>query len=216
MNGKSFLIDPSIDLRQQALRAKIPRLDAVLITHPHSDHIGGLDELRSFNFAQRENIPLYGNQWTIEDLGRRFDYIFNKNFVSEGGGIPQLTLNPLPDQSIKKVIQNISVTLLPVKHGSKDCLGFRIEDFAYVTDTQHIPDSTLNHMRHLKVLVLDCVRNAPHRTHLHLDAALKIIDALKPKKTYLTHLNHELDYIKTSKKLPKSVFLAYDGLKIKI
>jgi phosphoribosyl 1,2-cyclic phosphate phosphodiesterase len=211
--GKHILIDASTDLRQQALRAKIPRLDAVLITHPHADHIGGLDELRSFNYIQKETIPLFGNTWTTTDLKKRFDYIFGDNQAPEGGGIPMLKLHTLHDEpETIELFKDVKVTLLPVKHGSKNCLGFRFDDFAYITDTSEIPPTTLNNLQNLKSLVLDCVRISPHRTHLNLERALQVIDAVKPKRTYLTHLNHDFDYTKMSKKLPKNVFLAYDGL----
>ena len=216
--GKSLLIDTSTDLRQQALRAKISRIDAVLYTHPHTDHVHGIDELRAFNFSQMASIPLYGNDWTCEELSNRFGYIFNPS-QPEGGGIPRLILNLIPGgenppESLK--IEGVEVIPLPLKHGSKDCLGYRIDSVAYVTDCSHIPDLSMVRLKGIDVLVLDCVRLEPHRTHLNLDRALEVAAQVRAKKTFLTHLGHDFDHAVWSRKgkLPKGVHLAYDGLKI--
>lgn len=214
IQGKNFLIDTSTDLRLQALRQKIPRVDAVLYTHPHADHVHGIDELRCFNYVQRQSIPLYGNSWTFTELQGRFGYIFKPGPV-EGGGIPQLTLKLFDpnDQSID--VCGVPIIPISVPHGSKECVGYRFESVAYITDCSYIPSSSLDRLRELSVLVLDCVRLKPHRTHLNLEQALEIVSELKPRKTYLTHLGHEMDYRKWVKELPKGVFFAYDGLKIR-
>lgn len=216
--SKSILIDTSTDLRTQALRAKISRIDAVLYTHPHSDHTHGIDELRCFNFSQRSEIPVYGNSWTCEDLAHRFGYIFQPKGPIEGGGIPRLQLNPFDpaDYDLDRPLDILGIPIVPIAlpHGSKESVGYRIESVAYVTDCSYIPNESLDRMRGLSVLVLDCVRLEPHGTHLNLDRALEVISQVKPKKAFLTHLGHDFEHSLWSRKLPKGVHLAYDGLKI--
>ncbi len=213
--NRSILLDTSTDLREQALRAKISRVDAILYTHPHADHLNGIDEMRSFNFIQQETIPVYGNSWTCEELRSRFTYIFSPGPV-EGGGIPQLELRQFDSQSPFIDVVGVQVIPLSLKHGSKECIGYRINSVAYITDCSHIPPTSLDRLKGLSVLVLDCLRITPHSTHFNLDQALKIISQLKPKKTFLTHMGHDFGYKDWVKKLPKGVQLAYDGLKIKI
>lgn len=213
--GKTILIDTSPDLRAQALREKMTHVDAVLFTHPHADHIQGIDEIRAFNFLQKQVIPAYGNAWTCEELPDRFPYIFRPTGPVEGGGIPQLDLNLFDAGAPQLTIAGIPVVPIPVMHGSKECVGYRIDSVAYVTDCSYIPPTSLERMKELSVLVLDCLRIIPHRTHLNLDQALEVIRQVRPKKTYLTHLGHEFDYAEWAKKLPKGVALAYDGLKIR-
>ncbi len=213
INDKNLLIDTSPDLRQQALRANIPRIDAVLLTHPHADHIHGIDELRSFNFIQKSKIQVYGNDWTCSELRVKFAYIFDPS-PSEGGGKPQLDLHVFQAQDPFVEVLDQKIIPLPVSHGSKETVGYRIGSLAYLTDCNYIPQSTMNRMQDLSVLVLDCIQFGPHNTHLNLEGALSIISKLKPKKAFLTHLGHEFDYTVGSKKLPKGVAFAYDGLTI--
>jgi phosphoribosyl 1,2-cyclic phosphate phosphodiesterase len=215
VNGKSFVIDTGPDFRNQCLREKIRHIDAVLYTHPHADHVHGIDELRSFNFFQKGAIPVYGNAWICRDLPIKFSYIFRSSYAEpEGGGIPTLTLHEIRP-SIKSIkIQGVPVIPIPHMHGSNDSLGYRIDSVAYIADCSYIPEASLKKLKGLSVLVLDCLRIRPHRTHLNLDQALKIVEAVKPKRTYLTHLGHEFDYAEWKKKLPKGVSLAYDGLKV--
>jgi phosphoribosyl 1,2-cyclic phosphate phosphodiesterase len=211
--GKSFLIDTSTDLRQQAIRAGIRRIDAVLYTHPHADHIHGIDELRSYNFVQKQSIPIWGNRWTCTELRERFPYIF-KPTPTEGGGVPLLTLNEFSTSAQALEVEGISIIPLSVSHGSKECVGYRINGVAYVTDCSYIPPQSLDRMRGLSTLVLDCLRLQPHGTHFNLDQALDVISEVRPRRTYLTHLGHDFDYTKTNRRLPPGVELAYDGLKI--
>ena len=213
--GKSLLIDTSTDFRQQALREKIPRVDAVLYTHPHADHVHGIDELRSYNFIQGASIPAYGNEWTCRELTHKFEYIFKPQPV-EGGGIPQLDLNCIRTESESFEAAGVPIIPISLKHGSQECVAYRIDGIAYVTDCSYIPPLSLDRLRGLSVLVLDCLRIQPHGTHFNLDQALEVISELRPKKTFLTHLGHDFEYTEWTKKLPKGVYLAYDGLSIRI
>ncbi len=218
VDGKSILVDSGPDFRQQALREKIKRLDAVLYTHPHADHCHGIDDIRAYNFAQKQAIPIYGHEWTAKELPIKFAYIFNKGHV-EGGGVPDLDLR-LFDPSVEVMdIQGVKVTPLPLSHGSRVSVGYRIDSVAYVVDCSYIPPISMDRLNGLSVLVLDCVQLGPHRTHLNLDRALEMVERIKPKRTYLTHLGHQFDYaywMKKPAKLPRGVALAYDGLKIKL
>lgn len=219
----SLLIDTSTDLRAQALRHRIDRVDAVLYTHPHADHVSGVDELRAWNFLQRQVIPAFGNAWTLAELPARYPYIFAPaRTAPEGGGIPQVKLSLIPELEPEfEPIPGVRVGLLPVWHGSQKTLGFRFGSFAYVTDCSQIPESTFARMESLSTLILDCVRLEPHRTHFHFDAALDVIKRLRPRRTYLTHLGHDFDHTTWQRRLKRlglgpsvQVELAFDGLTI--
>jgi len=213
--GKSILIDTSTDLRQQALKHRIGRIDAVLITHPHADHISGMDELRAWNFSQKSRIPLYGNEWSVRELKQKFEYIFSPKPI-EGGGIPLLDLHLFDAQSPTLEVCGLPFQPIALRHGSQECVAFRLGRLAYVTDCNVIPEDSLRRLEGLDTLVLDCLRIQPHGTHFNVEKALETIERLKPRRTYLTHLGHELDYLEWKKKLPKGVAFAYDGLKITV
>lgn len=215
IQGKSLLIDTSPDLRQQALKNRIPRLDAILYTHPHADHTHGIDDIRSYNFSQNAAIPAFGNEWTVRELRAKFPYIFQSG-PSEGGGLPQMQLHQFDANVPQLDIVGIPVTPISLHHGSKESVGYRIKSVAYITDCSLIPSASLDRLTGLSVLVLDCLRLSPHGTHFNLDQALQTLEQVRPKKAYLTHLSHEFDYPKWSKRLPKGVALAYDGLRIPI
>jgi phosphoribosyl 1,2-cyclic phosphate phosphodiesterase len=213
--GKSLLIDVSPDFRQQALRHRIPRLDGILITHPHADHIGGLDEIRSYNFVQKERIAAWGHDWTLDELPTRFPYIFKPSGKIEGGGIAQVDLKRF-EWNRRFRVAGIPVLALELPHGSRSTAGFRIGDFAYLTDCSSVPEQALSRLGGLELLVLDCLKFAQHDTHLHYDLALDYAARIGAKKTIFTHLSHDFDYVRDSRRLPNSTALAYDGLTINI
>jgi phosphoribosyl 1,2-cyclic phosphate phosphodiesterase len=212
---RSFLIDTTPDLRAQALREGIQKIDAVLYTHPHADHLHGIDELRSYNFVQKKPIPVFGNRWTAQEIRERFAYVLGSG-KNEGGGSPSLDLHEFDSRVTQIDVFGTPVTPVSLIHGSQETIAYRMNTFAYVTDCNEIPPQSQKRLQGLEVLILDCVRLASHPTHLNFEKALEMIETLQPKQTYLTHLNHEFDYAIWSKKLPKHIALAYDGLQIRV
>ncbi len=211
--GKSILIDTATDLRQQALKHKLDRVDAILFTHPHADHTLGLDEVRAYNFIQKATIPAYGNEWTQRELTTKFPYVFDRGPV-EGGGVPQLEFHLIDGQAQSLDILGVPITPISLSHGSKECIGYRIDSVAYITDCSYISPESIERLKGLSVLILDCLRFKPHGTHFNMDQSLEMVARLSPKRTFLTHLGHEIEYVKWNKKLPKSISLAYDGLTV--
>ena len=208
-DGKTILVDTSADFRQQALRAKIKKLDAVLITHCHVDHIFGLDDIRPLNFRYGA-MGIYADENAWKDLRRVFQYIFKPTHF--GGGLPQLIPHIIEKNAAFCFGENLTVTPLEVIHGKLPVLAYRFNDFAYATDLNFISEESMNGLQDLDVLVLDCVRIKPHATHLGLYEALEYIERLKPKRAFLTHLNHDVLYDRDSKLLPDNVQFAFDEL----
>lgn len=207
--GKKILVDTSADFRQQALRAGIGKLDAVLITHCHVDHVFGLDDIRPLNFRYGA-MPIYADEIAWKDLRRIFQYIFEPTHF--GGGLPQLVPHTIHKNSPFCIGEDLLVTPLEVIHGKLPVIAYRFNDFAYATDLKTIPPDALDGLRDLDVLVLDCVRIKPHTTHLNIEEALYYIEKLKPKRAFLTHLNHDIMYERDKHLLPERVEFAYDGL----
>ncbi len=208
-NGKRILVDTSTDFRQQALRHKINYLDAILITHCHADHVFGLDDIRPLNFRHGA-IGVYASETAWKDLRRIFLYVFEPTHI--GGGLPQLIPHVIYHNSSFYIGKDLKVLPLEVIHGKMPVIAYRFNDFAYVTDLKIIPPDSMQGLLDLDVLVLDCVRIKPHSTHLCLAEALEYIEKLKPKRAFLTHLNHDIKHERDSKLLPENVWFAYDGL----
>lgn len=211
--GRVFLIDTTPDLRMQLLRDPIPRLDFILFTHSHSDHLMGLDDIRPFNFFFRQPVVAYANAMTAKAIRRAFSYIWDEN-AQIGGGKPQLDLREI-DGPFKH--DDVEVIPIPVAHGEWTILGFRIGDFAYITDTNGIPDTSLQLLRGLKYLALDGLRVAPrHPTHFVIDEAVEIGRIIGAETTYLIHLSHDVDHEEVERTLPAGFALAYDRLVLEL
>jgi phosphoribosyl 1,2-cyclic phosphate phosphodiesterase len=209
--GRSVLVDTSIDFRQQALRYGLKRLDAVLVTHCHMDHVFGLDDIRPLNFRYGA-LGLYANEPAWRDIRRIFRYVFEPSHF--GGGLPQIvphTVFPLAPFCIGEELQ---ITPLEVIHGRLPVMAYRFNDFAYATDLNEIPPATMDGLRDLDVLVLDCLRFKEHPTHLWVERALEYISELKPRRAFFTHIAHDILHARDSKVLPAGVEFAYDGLEI--
>jgi len=210
-NGKNILIDTSPDLRLQSLREGLTSIDAVLFTHHHADHCHGIDDLRAFCQINKKQIPLYGNQFSIDELNKKFQYA-----MAEPNGfweVPILKPNVI-NEPIELFGQKIEP--IPVFHGRSLINGYRLGDMAYLTDTSKIPDTSMEQLRNLDVLLLDCLRNEPHPTHFSVKESLEVARELKAKKTILIHMTHDLEYDALSKLLPESIYVGYDGLKINV
>lgn len=207
----TLLVDTTPELRLQALACGLTRVNAVLYTHTHADHLFGLDDVRRFNDLSGQELPIFGDKQTLADIRRVFSYVFKKTQI--GGGKPRLSLHPIEPRFD---LYGIDIRALPVKHGKLTIQAYRFDDFAYVTDTNGIPDETMAQLQGLDLLILDAVRFKPHSTHFGLYQALDVIRQLRPKRAYLTHLSHHFDHDATNAVLPTGVALAYDGLAIEL
>lgn len=208
-DGANLLIDTGPELRIQAIREDIRRVDAVLFTHAHADHVFGLDDVRRFNDLSGRAMPCYGSAETLTSVRRAFEYVFVP--TQAGGGKPALDLVPV-DASF--VVGGVPIEPIPVLHGQLQVLGYRIGGFAYVTDVSCIPESSMALLGGLDVLVLGVLRPQPHETHFSVGEGLEIVERLRPKSAFFTHIAHKLDHEATNATLPGHVRLAYDGLRI--
>jgi phosphoribosyl 1,2-cyclic phosphate phosphodiesterase len=206
--GSSGIIDISCEFRVGAIKYGLSQVDFTLLTHTHSDHVSGLDDLRIFSQRSGRATPIYGDANTLADIRNRFAYAFQPA-KQYGGGVPQYQLNEI---SGPQKVAGLQVTPLPVMHGPDPILGFRINDFAFITDVTVIPDSTLELLKDLDILALDCIRREPHSTHLCLDQAIAYALKIKAKRTFFIHMTHDLEHDETERELPLGVFLSYDGM----
>ncbi len=214
-SGYNVLIDAGPDLRMQALSWNVDNVNAVLFTHAHADHIFGIDDLRSFNFVQREAIPCFGNAETLAHLRKVFAYVFEPDPDYPGGVLPQLSLQEIfSGQALE--LSGIQILPFNLDHVSTTVLGFRVGDVAYATDCKSIPEDSLASLAGVRFLVLSGLRYKKHNTHLTIDEAIEYASKIGAEKTFLTHMSHDVDYQEVSAKLPKHVALAYDGLELEI
>ncbi|MCB5206318.1 MBL fold metallo-hydrolase [Methylovorus mays] len=208
-DGEVVLIDTGPDLRFQALREGLNRVDAVLYTHTHADHLHGIDDLRAFCQIQRQQIPLYGKADALAHIADKFGYTIRE--PSDFWDLPVLGLNEIkaPFELFGK-----TVTPIPVKHGHSDILGFRIGNLAYLTDVSEIPEASLALLQGLDFLLLDCLRYKPHYTHINLEQSLEYAARIAAGNTYLIHMTHEMEYAAVTSLLPPKVHVGYDGLQL--
>ena len=209
---QSLLIDAGPDLRAQALAFDVRRVDAILFTHGHSDHILGLDDVRRFNAMQRGSMPCYGDPMTLRDIRRTFAYVFDAA-TPRGGGLPQLDLYEVAGTFC---FGRQEVIPVPIFHGDRAILGYRLGGFAYLTDCSRIPESSWPLLEGLDLLVLDALREARHPTHFSLTEAVEAARRIAPRRTCFTHMCHDLAHAATCARLPEGVELAYDGLVVDI
>ncbi|MDT5296253.1 MAG: phosphoribosyl 1,2-cyclic phosphate phosphodiesterase [Acidobacteriota bacterium] len=210
-DGQTVLVDTSSDFRQQALRQRLKRLDAVLVTHCHADHIFGLDDIRPLNFRHGA-LGVYANERAWVDIRRIFEYIFEPSHF--GGGLPQVIAHTVEHGASFCLSPDFPVTPVEVIHGRLPVMAYRFKDFAYATDLSEIPPRSLDCLRGLDVLVLDCLRLTPHPTHLWLERSLAYVEELKPRRAYFTHIAHDIKHARDSALLPPGVEWGYDGLVI--
>lgn len=209
-NGEQrIVIDTATEFRLQAIRERISRIDAVLVTHDHADHISGMDDLR--NFTWHSPVPVYANEPTLAGIRERFSYFFKE--TQRGGGKPKVVLNRVTGPFTAAGRDWIP---LPALHGKLDVLGYRTGQMAYLTDASEIPAETLTLMEDLEILVIGALRYKPHETHMTVSQALELIARIKPKRAYLTHLCHDISHRRLEKELPSGVFPAWDGLTLTV
>lgn len=209
--GQRILFDIGPDFRQQMLRHKVDGLDAILITHAHRDHVGGLDDIRSFNYVQHRNMDVYLNSEAKRALLRDYAYIFERHVYP---GLPEADLH-----EVETTFEAAGMEIVPVKAMHKDLpiLAYRVGELAYITDANFIAPEEIDKLKGVKVLVINALRKEKHWSHYCLPEALEVIEKIGPKKAYLTHISHELGlHAEVEKELPEGVHLAYDNLEVEI
>jgi phosphoribosyl 1,2-cyclic phosphate phosphodiesterase len=208
----NVVIDTTPDFRAQVLQAGIDRLDAIVYTHAHADHILGMDDVRPFNFRQKARIPIFAAPETLAVIERVFDYVFDPR--ERNTSVPKVEVNLIGQNDFD--VAGLSFTPIPVLHGDRSIFGFRFGNAAYLTDHSAIPESSLRRLEGLDVLFLDALRHKPHPTHSTVETSLATARKLRPNRTFFTHICHDLPHAATEATLPQGVFLAYDGLEIEV
>jgi phosphoribosyl 1,2-cyclic phosphate phosphodiesterase len=212
IEGKSFVIDTGPDFRQQMLLDKIKKLDAVLYTHEHKDHTAGMDDIRSFNFKQKRDMPIYARHQVLEQLKQEYAYVFNENNYP---GVPKVSVNELTNHPFE--VEGIEITPIDTLHYKLPVFGFRVNDFVYITDTNYISEPEMEKMKNADVLVLNALHQSEHISHYNLQQALDVIKLVNPKKAFLVHMSHQMGLHKDiAAILPEDVYMAYDGLKVSL
>ena len=212
VDGLSIIFDSGPDFRQQILRENITQLDALVFTHEHKDHTAGMDDIRSFNFLQKKDMPVYARKNVVEQLKREFAYIFSE---TKYPGIPSVDIQEIDNSPF--FIEKIKLTPIEVIHFKLPVFGFRIKDFTYITDAKTISDKEKEKIKGSKILVINALQIDPHPSHMTLDEAITLAKEIKAEKTYFTHLSHKMGtHKKVSVLLPENIEIAYDGLKIEI
>ncbi|MEJ8802248.1 MBL fold metallo-hydrolase [Pontibacter sp. H249] len=212
VNGKSIIIDSGPDFRQQVLRERIKKLDALVFTHEHKDHTAGLDDIRAYNFSQNKDIPIFGEQRVLDQLQREFAYIFADYKYP---GIPRVELNSIKNELFE--VEGVPFTPIRVLHYKLPVFGFRVGDFTYITDANHISQEEQEKIKGSKVIVLNALRHEPHISHFSLQEAVNLLEELQPEQAYLTHISHLLgQHREVEPQLPDFIRLAYDGLQVEV
>ncbi|MFC3880737.1 MBL fold metallo-hydrolase [Algoriphagus namhaensis] len=210
VDDKSLVVDTGPDFRMQMLNASVKNLDAIIYTHEHKDHTAGLDDIRPFNFVQKKDMPIYGRKQVLEQIKTEFAYVFSDKKYP---GVPQIKAIEINDAPFE--IGGTEIIPLPVWHYKLPVYGFRIKDFAYITDTNNIPEETLVLLKNLDVLVLNALQKAPHISHFTLEEAIEMAQKIGAKRTFFTHISHRLGmHDEVEQSLPDGIFLGYDGLEV--
>lgn len=208
----TYVVDCGPDFRYQMLRENVKKIDGIVFTHEHSDHVLGLDDIRPFYF-RHGNIPIYAHKRVLKEIKKRFEYVFKKE--NRYPGAPEVIRNRIKNKSFK--LHELEVVPVNGKHNDLQVFGFKFKDFAYLTDMKTVSDKEIEKIKGVKILVINALRIQPHQSHFNLEEALEFIEKVNPGKAYLTHISHLLGFHQeVEKTLPKRVFLAYDGLKITI
>ena len=210
---QSILVDATPELRMQCLDNDVSRVDAVLLTHHHADHVAGMDDLRPFNWIMKKPVAVYGTERTLTNVRRMFLYAFEPAPDSPHSR-PQIELRTIDTDPF--TIDQTRVTPIRLMHGPLPILGFRIGNFAYCTDCSHIPDESIERLRGLDVLILDALRYEPHPAHFSLDQAVTMAGTIGARQTFFTHIAHQMAHEPTNRDLPDNMALAYDGLRISL